>query len=160
MARGNDRDTNKRTPVRRTGSTEQPEENFEDIVPAGGPAKDDMNLDPLAGAMGQDSLQDDTIVDAAQEDTGLPARDDAAPPGGPGSTNTSRPAARQIGAAAPPGAIAGDGTSGCPDDYPIKALEGTKQYHSPGRATYDDIIPNWCFAREEDALNAGYARGE
>lgn len=138
-----------------TGSQESPDVGAQGFT---GVSQPDMNRDPLAGAMGQDSLQDDTLQDAtAPEDTGLPAKDDAAPPAGPGSRNTSAPAGAQIGADSPPGAVAGNGSPTCPPDYPIKADQKSMQFHSPGGSTFNDIIPTWCFASEADALNAGYS---
>ncbi len=29
-------------------------------------------------------------------------------------------------------------------------------YHVPGTAAYDATIPEWCFATEDDAINAGF----
>jgi hypothetical protein len=54
------------------------------------------------------------------------------------------------------GAIRGDGGNTCPADFPIKGNANSKIYHTPGRASYDGTIPEWCFATEEDAVNAGY----
>jgi hypothetical protein len=57
---------------------------------------------------------------------------------------------------APSGAVAGDGTATCPPAYPIKGNASSMNYHAPGRASYDGTVPEWCFATEEDALDAGY----
>jgi hypothetical protein len=54
------------------------------------------------------------------------------------------------------GAVRGDGTNACPADFPIKGNANSKIYHIPGRASYDGTVPEWCFATEEDAVNAGY----
>jgi hypothetical protein len=55
-----------------------------------------------------------------------------------------------------PGAIRGDGANTCPVDFPIKGNANSKIYHTPGRASYENTVPEWCFATEEDAVNAGY----
>jgi len=89
------------TPATQRGSTEPTEGDLQPGTVTGGVSQPDMNRDPLAGAMDQNSMQDDTLQDATEEDTGLPARDDAAPPGGPASKNTSGPAGAQIGSDAP-----------------------------------------------------------
>ncbi len=57
---------------------------------------------------------------------------------------------------APVGAVAGDGSATCPPGYPIKGNASSMIYHAPGRASYNGTVPEWCFATEEDALNAGY----
>lgn len=143
-----------KTPVRQSGSEQSPDEAAQPLT---GVSQPDMNRDPLSGSLGQDSLQTDTQQEATEEDTGLPAKDDATPSGGPGSKNTSAPASAEIGANSPPGAVAGDGSPMCPPDYPIKGDQKSMQFHSPGGSTFNDIIPTWCFASEADALNAGYS---
>ncbi len=55
-----------------------------------------------------------------------------------------------------PGAVRGDGTNTCPVDFPIKGNANSKIYHTPGRDSYENTVPEWCFATEEDAVNAGY----
>ncbi len=123
-------------------------------------AAPNMNVDPLAGALDQQA-QDDTIAHAETEDTGVPAKDDATPPGGPGSRDTSAPAGAEIGAATTPmGAVAGKGSPTCPPDYPVKADQDSMRFHVPGRRTYDQVIPSWCFENEAAALNAGFSVSE
>lgn len=97
MTKQNDGDR-RDSPAAAPGSADQPGENLADIAGSGAAAASpDMNQDPLAGALGQDSLQTDTLEDAVEEDTGLPARNNPAPAGGPGSRNTSAPAGEPIG---------------------------------------------------------------
>ncbi len=116
-----------------------------------------MNRDPLAGALNQQS-QDDTIEHAETEDTGIAAQDDATYPGGPGSRNTSAPAGAEIGGATTPvGAVAGKGSTTCPPEFPVKADQESMRFHVPGRRAYDQVIPTWCFEDEAAALNAGYS---
>jgi hypothetical protein len=54
------------------------------------------------------------------------------------------------------GAVRGDGTKVCPEDYPIKGNAGSMIYHAPGRASYEGTIAEWCFATEQDAISAGF----
>ena len=116
-----------------------------------------MNSDPLAGALDQQS-QEDTIEHVETEDTGIAAKDDATYPGGPGSRNTSAPAGAEIGGATTPmGAVAGKGSTTCPPEFPVKADQESKRFHVPGRRSYDQVIPTWCFENEAVALNAGFA---
>ena len=123
-------------------------------------AAPNMNVDPLAGAIEQQS-QDDTIAHAETDDTGVPAKDEAARPGGPASRDTSAPAGAEIGAATTPmGAVAGKGAPTCPPDFPVKAAQDSMRFHVPGRRTYDQVIPTWCFENEGAALNAGYTAVE
>ena len=162
MAPRKDRDIHKNVPATKTGSTEQADADLQDIADTtAGVSQPDMSRDPLAGSLDQASMQTDSIEDAtAPQDTGLPAKDDAAPSGGPGSKNTSAPAGAQIGADSPPGAVAGDGTATCPPDFPVKGHQESLRFHIPGRSSYDDVIPSWCFASEADALNAGYSASD
>lgn len=153
-------DKRRSTPATQRGGNEQTEEDLQPGSATGGVSQPDMNRDPLAGAMGESSMQADTLQDASEEDTGVSAKDDAAPPGGPASKNTSSPAGAQIGADAPPGAVAGDGTPTCPADFPIKGHQESMLLHIPGKVSYDDVVPTWCFANEADALNAGYSASD
>jgi hypothetical protein len=54
------------------------------------------------------------------------------------------------------GAVRGDGTRVCPSDYPIKGNATSMIYHSPGRASYESTIAEWCFADEAAAQAAGF----
>lgn len=142
------------------GSQEPATGKIQDLVGNEAAATPDMNADPLAGALDQQS-QDDTMQRAATEDTGVAAKDDATPPGGPASRNTSAPAGAEIGGATTPlGAVAGRGAPTCPPDYPVKADQGSMRFHVPGRRSYDQVIPTWCFEDEAAALNAGYTADE
>ncbi len=59
-------------------------------------------------------------------------------------------------AALPAGSVAGTGDATCPDDFPIKGNASSMIYHLPGQSSYDNTIPEICFAAEEDATAAGY----
>jgi len=56
----------------------------------------------------------------------------------------------------PAGAVAGDGTGECPEDYPVKGNATSKLYHSPGSPSYKRTVPEFCFASNEAAEAAGY----
>jgi hypothetical protein len=147
-------------PAGSTGSQEAPRTDYQDIVGNEAAATPDMNNDPLAGALDQQS-QGDTLEHAVTEDTGIAAKDEPTPPGGPASRDTSAPAGAPIGGATTPmGAVAGRGAPTCPPEFPVKADQGTLRFHVPGRRTYDQVIPTWCFENEAAALNAGYSAHE
>lgn len=54
------------------------------------------------------------------------------------------------------GQIDGDGSHHCPGSHAIKGNASSKIYHLPGGRSYDQTIPEVCFASEEDAVAAGY----
>jgi NAD(P) transhydrogenase subunit alpha len=56
----------------------------------------------------------------------------------------------------PPGAVQGDGSSDCPEGYPIKGNASSRIYHEPRGASYGLTIPELCFASAADAEAAGY----
>jgi len=56
----------------------------------------------------------------------------------------------------PQGAVAAGGAQECPDGYPIKGNASSRIYHEPGGASYDQTVPEFCFASAEAAENAGY----
>jgi heme exporter protein D len=64
----------------------------------------------------------------------------------------------------PAGAIAGDGTTACPPEFPIKGNASSRIYHEPGQSSYANTIPEFCFASAEAAEAAGFrqsrARGQ
>jgi NAD(P) transhydrogenase subunit alpha len=84
----------------------------------------------------------------------------AAPPGdGAASAATTLPGASAPGATAlslPAGAVAGTGAADCPPDYPIKGNASSQIYHEPGGGSYEQTIPEFCFATAADAEAAGY----
>src|SRR5918998_1171921 len=60
------------------------------------------------------------------------------------------------GADVPEGAVRGDGTGECPEDYPIKGNATSMLYHSPGSPSYKRTVPEFCFASTEAAEAAGF----
>jgi trigger factor len=57
---------------------------------------------------------------------------------------------------APAGSVEGTGEADCPEGYPIKGNATSMIYHLPGQGSYENTVPEICFATEEDAGNAGY----
>jgi hypothetical protein len=68
--------------------------------------------------------------------------------------SASRPRGRQ--ASAPEGSVRGDGTAVCPADYPIKGNAKSRIYHRPTDPSYDNTVPEFCFATEDAAKAAGF----
>lgn len=56
----------------------------------------------------------------------------------------------------PEGAVRGDGTGDCPEDYPIKGNATSKLFHSPGSPSYKRTVPEFCFASTAAAEAAGF----
>ena len=56
----------------------------------------------------------------------------------------------------PEGAVRGDGTGECPEDYPVKGNATSMLYHSPGSPSYKRTVPEFCFATTEAAEAAGF----
>lgn len=56
----------------------------------------------------------------------------------------------------PNNAVRGDGSGSCPVDYPIKGNANSRIYHRPADGSYNQTIPEYCFATEEDAQAAGF----
>ena len=59
-------------------------------------------------------------------------------------------------AAIPARAVAGDGSSECPADYPIKGNASSSIFHEPGSGSYGRTIPEFCFNSVQAAEAAGY----
>lgn len=56
----------------------------------------------------------------------------------------------------PAGAIRGDESGECPDDYPVKGNASSMLYHTPGSPSYKRTNPEFCFASVEAAEAAGF----
>jgi large subunit ribosomal protein L17 len=54
------------------------------------------------------------------------------------------------------GSVEVTGESDCPEGYPIKGNASSKIYHVVGQGSYENTIPEICFATEADAEDAGY----
>jgi small subunit ribosomal protein S6 len=71
-------------------------------------------------------------------------------------TSASEVPTAEAGTDVPEGAVRGDGTGECPEDYPIKGNATSKLYHSPGSPSYKRTVPEFCFASTEAAEAAGF----
>jgi hypothetical protein len=58
--------------------------------------------------------------------------------------------------AIPAGAVAGNGTTTCPPDFPIKGNAQSRIFHTPESRVYAQTIAEFCFATPEAATAAGY----
>ena len=67
-----------------------------------------------------------------------------------------RPVRKAPDRAVPDGSIAGDGTTTCPPDFPIKGNSTSSIYHAPGTASFERTIADFCFATSETAEAAGF----
>jgi hypothetical protein len=54
------------------------------------------------------------------------------------------------------GAVRGDGTTSTPEGYPVKGNASSKIYHLPHFPSYASTKAEFCFATEQDAINAGF----
>ena len=54
------------------------------------------------------------------------------------------------------GSVPGDGTHDCPSGFPVKANAQSRIYHPPGSSSYNQTIPEFCFATAEGAEAAGF----
>jgi ribosomal protein S6 len=70
-------------------------------------------------------------------------------------TETAPAAAEQ--STVPQGAVAGDGTAECPDDYPVKGNASSRLYHTPASPSYKRTVPEFCFASADAAEAAGFS---
>ena len=57
----------------------------------------------------------------------------------------------------PAGAVRGDGTATCPDEFPVKGNASSMLYHSPGSPAYNRTIPEFCFTSTDAAEAAGFS---
>jgi small subunit ribosomal protein S6 len=71
-------------------------------------------------------------------------------------TRAAEATAVDAGMDVPEGAVRGDGTGECPEDYPIKGNASSKLYHSPGSPSYKRTVPEYCFTTVEAAEAAGF----
>jgi ribosomal protein S6 len=57
----------------------------------------------------------------------------------------------------PAGAIRGDGTLDCPEEYPVKGNADSMLYHIPGSPSYKRTVAELCFASADAAEAAGFS---
>lgn len=82
-----------------------------------------------------------------------PSQAGAAPAGQ--TAGTGKQASGRQERPAPKGAIRAQGAN-CPGDYPIKGNANSRIYHLPTESSYEQTIPEFCFATEADAKSAGF----
>lgn len=49
-----------------------------------------------------------------------------------------------------------DGSTVCPDNFPIKGNASSRIFHRPGEPSYAATVPEICFASEDAAIELGY----
>ena len=128
-------------------------------APADGPAAGD---DPLAGAISAVKQGAAQVVTAAAELvrpaaetlTGVVSEGETT---GSEGVETAVPSVAEANeASVPEGAVRGDGSTACPEAFPIKGNATSRIYHQPGTASYERTVPELCFASEEAAETAGF----
>ncbi|MGH2616248.1 MAG: 30S ribosomal protein S6 [Thermomicrobiales bacterium] len=105
----------------------------------------ELAIEPVADVEEREELE----VDAAAALEKAAADASAAP-----AEAAAPPAAAE--APVPEGAVRGDGTGECPEDYPVKGNATSMLYHSPGSPSYKRTVPEFCFASTEAAEAAGF----
>lgn len=125
---------------------------------AGSPPADDPLAGPIA-AVKQGAAQ---VVTAAAElvrpaaETLAGVVSDRETAGSEGADSAAPSAAETNEASVPEGAVRGDGSTVCPEAFPIKGNATSRIYHQPGTASYERTVPELCFASEAAAETAGY----
>lgn len=92
---------------------------------------------------GEVILDEIEVVEIAPEETGAALADQGSRMGLRMDTGES-------------GSVPGDGTHNCPPGFPIKANAQSQIYHLPESRSYDQTIPELCFATAEGAEAAGF----
>ena len=105
----------------------------------------ELAVEPVEAIAEREQLEADAAAALEMADTAAAAEAPAA-----------EAAEADAGAGVPEGAVRGDGTGECPEDYPIKGNATSKLYHSPGSPSYKRTVPEYCFATTEAAEAAGF----
>jgi small subunit ribosomal protein S6 len=130
----------------------------------------EVALETLDTAGAGDAIEPVSAIEARAELEGeaaiAVARSQAEASGAARSATTEREAAQAEAPAepsqaettteVPEGAVAGDGTNECPEDFPVKGNASSRLYHTPGSPSYNRTIPEFCFASVEAAEAAGF----
>lgn len=125
-------------------------------VPAVPPAAPAANAAPTEAPVGdgKQAEPDRAEADSAKADRAKEDRakeDNAAEPAAAGAEN-KEPHEPSV----PNNAVRGDGSGGCPEDYPIKGNASSRIYHVPDTQSYERTIPEFCFPTTEAAEAAGF----
>jgi len=106
----------------------------------------ELAIEPVEAVVEREELESEpaAALEKAEADAGA---------GASASETSAADAAGEV----PEGAVVGDGTGDCPDDYPVKGNASSKLYHSPGSPSYKRTVPEYCFASTEAAEAAGFS---
>jgi ribosomal protein S6 len=105
----------------------------------------ELAIEPVAAVAEREELEADAAAALEMAETAAAAE-------APAAEATSAEAGSDV----PEGAVRGDESGECPDDYPIKGNATSKLYHSPGSPSYKRTVPEYCFATTEAAEAAGF----
>jgi ribosomal protein S6 len=105
----------------------------------------ELAIEPVEAIAEREELEADAAAALAMAETAAAA-----------TTEVRDAAVAEAGPEVPEGAVRGDGTGECPDDFPIKGNATSKLYHSPGSPSYKRTVPEFCFASTEAAEAAGF----
>jgi ribosomal protein S6 len=105
----------------------------------------ELAIEPVAAVAEREELEADAAAALEMAETAAAAE-------APAAEATSAEAATDV----PEGAVRGDESGECPNDYPIKGNATSKLYHSPGSPSYKRTVPEYCFATTEAAEAAGF----
>jgi hypothetical protein len=106
------------------------------------PALSVETLEAIGDAQAVTTSADPSAASVSQSGAAIAAPVDATGPLGPPTV--------------PEGAVAGNGTSECPPDFPIKGNAQSMLYHDSSSRSYSRTIAEFCFATPEAAQAAGY----
>lgn len=104
----------------------------------------ELAVEPVAVLEEREELVDEAAAALEQAEAAAAAE----------AASDAEPAAEET--AVPEGAVRGDGTGECPEEYPIKGNATSMLYHSPGSPSYKRTVPEFCFASVEAAEAAGF----
>src|SRR5215213_397270 len=105
----------------------------------------ELAIEPVEAIVEREQLEADAATALEMADTAAATE-----------TRAAEATAVDAGMDVPEGAVRGDGTGECPEDYPIKGNASSKLYHSPGSPSYKRTVPEYCFATVEAAEAAGF----
>ena len=113
-------------------------------------ATSELAIEPVAAVAEREELEADAAAALAMAEAAATA--DTATAEAP----ATEPSAAQADDDVPEGAVRGDGTGECPEEFPIKGNATSKLFHSPGSPSYKRTVPEFCFASTAAAEAAGF----
>jgi ribosomal protein S6 len=108
----------------------------------------DLAIEPVEAVVEREELEQDAAAALAKAEAAASVSESAET----GETETATESDGDI----PQGAVRGNETGECPEDYPIKGNATSMLYHSPGSPSYKRTVPEFCFASTEAAEAAGF----